>query len=168
MSTRRLTLLRHAKAQPDEQGDDHARALAPAGREAAAEMGSWLKKNHALPDLVVCSSATRTRETLAALGLLVPTILATDAYLASAGELLSLLQAQDDANAHVLLVGHNPGIHGLAALLAGEYVREADGDRLATGFPTCGLVSLTLPVAHWRDLAPQRGTLDALRFGTLD
>ena len=63
---RRITLLRHAKAVPDERGDDHGRILAPQGKEAAVALGDWLRENDLLPELVLCSTATRTRETLAA------------------------------------------------------------------------------------------------------
>lgn len=161
---RRLTLIRHAKAMPD-AGDDHARILAPLGREAATELGVWLRESHTLPDLVLCSTAQRTRETLAAMQLnTTPVILSEPAYLASVGELLTLLQGMDDRDMHIALIGHNPGVHGLVALLARDFVREADSDQVAARFPTAGLVSMTVPIAHWHQLAPQSATVDALRF----
>ena len=162
---RRITLLRHAKAVPDEHNDDHARALTSRGRDEALALGEWLRENHTLPDLALCSTAERTRETLAALHAILPTELHRSLYLASAGEMLALLQGADDAVRHILLVGHNPGIHGLTVLLAKDYVRDADAEAIIHGYPTCGLVSMTAPIGRWKDLAPQTATVDALRFG---
>lgn len=165
---RRITLLRHAKAVPDERGDDHGRILAPMGRDAAVALGDWLRENDLLPELVLCSTATRTRETLAALHVILPTELHKSLYLGSAGDMLSLLHKADDGVRHIMIIGHNPGMHALAATLANEYVREADGDALVHRYPTCGLVSMTVPAPHWRDVAPQSGVVDALRFDGID
>lgn len=161
---RRITLLRHAKAVPDERGDDHGRILAPQGRDAAVALGDWLRANDLLPELVLCSTAARTRETLAALNEILPTELHKNLYLASAGDMFALLQKADDAVRHIMVIGHNPGMHALAATLAGDYVREADADAVVHRYPTCGLVSMSVPAPHWSDLAPQSGTVDALRF----
>lgn len=162
---RRITLLRHAKAAAEGTvSDDHARPLAPRGRDDAMALGAWLKENHALPTLILCSSAVRTRETLAALGVNIATLIEPKAYLASANELLALLQETDDAVPHVMLIAHNPGIHGLAALLVGDAVREADMDALASKFPTCAYVSMTVTATSWRSVAVKSATLDALRY----
>lgn len=165
---RRISLLRHAKALPEDGGGDHARRLAPRGQDDAAALGAWLAKYHAAPELVLCSTAARTRETLAGLNMQVATMLSEKIYLASAGELLSLLQETDPAVEHVLLIGHNPAMHGIAALLAKDYVNDADADRLLTGMPTCGFVSMTVPLADWAQLQPQSATVDALRFDGMD
>lgn len=167
-SQRRITLVRHAKAVPDERGDDHARVLAPQGREAAVALGDWLRKNALMPELVLCSTATRTRETLGALHEILPTELHKSLYLASAGDMLALLNKADDAVKHLMVIGHNPGMHALAAALAGQCVREADADAMVHRFPTCGLVSLTVEAPRWADVQPQRGTVDVLRFEGAD
>lgn len=165
---RRITLLRHAKAVADDRGDDHARALAPAGRAAATALGDWLREYGLKPELVLCSTAARTRETLAALQEILPTELHKSLYLASAADMLALVHRADDAVRHLMVIGHNPGIHALAGLLAGQYVREADGEAMVHYFPTCGLVSLTVDAPQWADVAPQQGTVDALRFEGVD
>lgn len=165
---RRITLLRHARARVDEGDDDHARPLAPDGRAAAEALAGWLAGNALLPELVLCSSAARTRETLAALPANLPVILTPRAYLAGAGELLALLQETDDAVRHVLLVGHNPGIHGLLASLAGDYVHEADAEAVSHGYPTCGLASMTVRAPRWAGLTPGAAVVDYLRFSAED
>lgn len=165
---RRITLLRHAKAVPDERGDDHGRVLAPTGRESAVALGDWLREYALMPELVLCSTAARTRETLAALQEILPTELHKSLYLASATDMLALLAKADDAVRHIMIIGHNPGMHALAALLAGQFVREADADAMVYRFPTCGLVSMTVEAPHWVDVEPQSATLDVLRFDALD
>lgn len=165
---RRITLLRHAKAVADERGDDHGRILAPQGKEAAVALGDWLRENDLLPELVLCSTAARTRETLAALNAILPTELHKSLYLGSAGDMLALLHKADDAVRHIMIVGHNPGMHAMAATMARGYVREADADAIVHRYPTCGLVSMSLPAVHWRDATPQTGIVDVLRFDGID
>lgn len=165
---RRITLLRHAKAVPDERGDDHGRILAPQGKEAATALGDWLREHDLLPELVLCSTATRTRETLAALNAILPTELHKSLYLGSAGDMLALLHKADDAVRHIMIVGHNPGMHAMAAVLARGYVREADADAIVHRYPTCGLVSMGVPAEHWCDVAPQSGIVDVLRFNGIE
>src|SRR5690606_32103833 len=109
---RRLILVRHAKAVEEEVGGDHARTLSPRGREDAAALGSWLAAEGLVPDQVFCSTAARTRETLALIGAQWPTVFSDKLYLATAGEILSHAAAAEDAATTVMLVGHNPGMHG--------------------------------------------------------
>ncbi len=162
---RRITLIRHAKAEDEGAVQDHLRRLNPRGLAEAAALGDWIRQEKAQPELIICSTAQRTRETLAALEIgNVPTILSDKAYLASAGELLSLLQEVDDAVMHVGIVAHNPGLHQLAATLPSEYARKGDEETLMLKFPTSAYVSMEVLLAHWQQLAPQQATLDRLRF----
>ena len=63
--TRRLLLLRHAKSSWDDPAlADHDRPLAPRGRRAAKRMGAHLRDEQVEISLVLCSSATRARQTL--------------------------------------------------------------------------------------------------------
>ena len=164
---RRLTLVRHAKAVEEEAAGDHARGLSPRGREDALALGAWLK-NELTPQTVLCSTATRTRETLGliaeGMGVNLPTILRDKLYLASAGELLAQIQATDDAIADLMVVAHNPGLHGLLALLVGDYVNESDADRVIMKFPTASAAILTVTLEHWKELRPQTAKLAQLRW----
>ncbi|MDQ6646542.1 MAG: histidine phosphatase family protein [Pseudomonadota bacterium] len=116
-----LILLRHAEAVPIEApGDDLQRPLSPRGEQEAQAAGLWLAAHHLRPERVLCSPSKRTGETtrlaLAALdGAPVPQM-ADEIYDASPGELLALLDQHGDAGT-VMLVGHNPGIERLVALL---------------------------------------------------
>ena len=127
----RLYLLRHAKSSWDDPGlVDHDRPLAPRGRQAAEAIGAYLREHDIGPELVLCSSAARTRETLERVGL---TGQIEDAlYGAGASALLARLHEVPDEVASVMLIGHNPGMRQLAVDLAG----------LDDKFPTAALATL--------------------------
>ncbi|EIL87842.1 phosphohistidine phosphatase SixA [Rhodanobacter fulvus Jip2] len=116
-----LILLRHAEAVPIEtSGDDRQRPLSGHGEQEAQAAGLWLASHNIRPQRVLCSPARRTVETarlaLTALDSLPVPQLAEEIYDASPGELLALLDQHGDIGS-VMLVGHNPGIERLVALL---------------------------------------------------
>lgn len=116
-----LILLRHAEAVPIEtSGDDRQRPLSSHGEQEAQAAGLWLASHNIRPQRVLCSPARRTVETarlaLTALDSLPVPQLAEEIYDASPGELLALLDQHGDIGS-VMLVGHNPGIERLVALL---------------------------------------------------
>ena len=156
---RRITLIRHAKAEEDGASDSDRR-LNARGAEAAAELGETLRTHGALPELFVCSTARRTRQTLDAFAAMVPTMLTERLYLASAKDILKLIAEMDDAVRHIAIIGHNPGLHQLAATLAGEYRHEADAERLALKFPTAACALFSLSLDHWRDIELHSATLE--------
>ena len=139
---RELILLRHAHAGSHTTGpDDRDRVLSEVGVQEARAAGAWLREQGLLPDRVLCSPAARTRETLAVLGDLgvVEVREEPSIYEASPGTLAALVDANRDAN-RLLLVGHNPGLEQLAALMhsgqTGDY----------RGMPPAGIAVLKLPV----------------------
>ena len=139
---RELILLRHAHAEPAAAGqDDLSRGLSATGRAEAQAAGDWLREHGLKPDRVLCSTAARARETLAALGDIGGGEVHEDAsiYEASPGTLAALADAGRDAE-RLLLVGHNPGLEQLAALMhsgqTGDY----------RGMPPGGIAVLELPV----------------------
>lgn len=158
---RRLWLLRHAKSSWDDLGlDDHDRPLAPRGRDAAMRIAGYLEREMIRPSLVVCSSARRARETLAAvlpgLGTDLTIRVDPDLYTFSGARLLEVVLGFPDSCEEVMLIGHNPAIEDVAAALAGG------GERLATlreKYPTAGLAALDLDVASWADAAPGQAVL---------
>ena len=143
---------------------DHARSLSERGRGDALELGEWLAAQALAPELALCSSANRTRETLAALGRNIPTILSDKLYLASTNDMLAQIQATDDAVSTLMLVGHNPGAHGLAAALVNDYANDADADKLMLKFPTAACAVMQFDAASWKDVMPETATLQTLRY----
>jgi phosphohistidine phosphatase len=146
---RLLHLLRHAKSSWDDQTlADHERPLAPRGLKASQRIADHVAKTGIAPELVLCSTALRTRQTLAALlpvlGGDVEIRLEDALYGAGPHEVLARVRAADDTVSSLLVIGHNPTLHELALFLSGQ--TEAL-DR----FPTGALASLAFPTA-WADL----------------
>lgn len=125
---RELILLRHAHAEEGSNGQaDIDRPLSAAGLAEAEAAGRWLGERNLVPDCVLCSPARRTRETLeAVLGVIgyVEQRIQDGIYEAQPGDLIALADTQRDAG-RLMLVGHNPGLELLAALLysgrSGDY-----------------------------------------------
>jgi phosphohistidine phosphatase len=152
-----LLLLRHAKsAWSDPRLDDHDRPLNGRGERAAKAMADHIARRGPRPDLILCSTAMRTRQTLAPLlkrlGSPAPPIsLENGLYLASEDALLARLQAVAGDMPTVLLIGHNDGIGQLAADLAGNGPPDALA-ALREKYPTGALAVLRMPDGSWSDL----------------
>ena len=139
---RELILLRHAHAEPAATGQpDLDRPLSADGLAEAAAAGRWLSEQSLVPDRVLCSPARRSRETLEAVLEAIGYVdqrLEDRIYEATAGTLAELADANREAE-RLLLVGHNPGLERLAALMhsgqSGDY----------RGMPPASVVVLKLP-----------------------
>jgi phosphohistidine phosphatase len=134
----RLYLLRHAKSSWDDVDlADRDRPLARRGRVAADRLASYAALEGIRPQLVLCSPARRTRETLdALLGALAPDASVAyeeRLYMADARGLIERLRLVPEETRSVLVVGHNPGIEQLLVLLAGHEAERRIGDKLPTG-----------------------------------
>lgn len=162
--SRTLLLLRHAKAaESSESGTDFDRPLAKRGRRNADAITDYLQSKKLKPDLVWCSSAVRTRQTVAAVVSAWPNLkvqYTEKLYLASFEQGVSLLQQSDPATA-VLLVGHNPMIEQTLHMLVdqlGKNDKAALADASAK-YPTGALAELKLDIDAWSDLKPSCGRL---------
>jgi phosphohistidine phosphatase len=150
-----LTLIRHAKAvEATGYEDDHERDLRGRGRRAAAELGRQLAAPP--PDLILCSTAARTRQTVACATAdwpsLPPIHYEGELYLVSALQLLRRVERIEPEFSSAWVVGHNPGIHDLARMLA---TRAAGAERfpeLAQRFPTSARAVFAIDADAWRDL----------------
>jgi phosphohistidine phosphatase len=115
--------------------------------------GAWIADNLPVIDHVLCSTAERTRQTLAATDLLQPSVLVDytdEVYEAYPEELLALVTAASPADRTLLLVGHAPGIPALAQLLAGPNSDQDALARLRTKFPTAAIAVLNVE-GEWAD-----------------
>lgn len=160
---KQLILLRHAKSSWDDPFmADFDRPLAKRGRKAGKRVAAWLKQHAIRPDLVLCSPAVRTRETLEliadAIGATGPVVYEKSLYLADADELLARLRATDHGAGCVMIIGHNPGMQELAiALLRADAKRNRA--KLAEKFPTATIACFDVPIAAWTNLQPGQATL---------
>jgi phosphohistidine phosphatase len=160
-----LYLLRHAKAVPqDSTMQDPDRPLDERGRVAAQALAKWLKRQKIAPQLVLCSPAVRTRETLAlivgALGNAPEIEYETGLYLATAENLLDRIRSIPERVESALIVGHNPGLHELAQRLADTNTGPL-ADRLAANLATAGLVRFEVNI-EWSGLRRRAARLVSL------
>ncbi|GAA3607558.1 SixA phosphatase family protein [Microlunatus ginsengisoli] len=154
---RTLVLLRHAKSSWDDPDlDDHERPLAERGRRDATQVGTLMAERRIRPDLVLCSTAERTRQTwkrAERAGARAVEVRFDDrVYEASSYGLLRLVQSVPDEVRSLLVLGHGPGLPDLADRLSIESTSEA-ARRMRMKFPTSGLAlfAVTVPWAQLRE-----------------
>ena len=151
---RTLLLFRHGKSDWDaDYSDDHARPLAARGQKGARKMGRFVTTARATPDRAIVSSAVRTRETLAIAaeaGAWTGPARVTDAiYDARPEDVLREIQAEDADAATLVVVGHEPSMSGLVALLTGARAE----------MKTAAVACIELDVDSWEAVRPGAGRL---------
>lgn len=148
----RLILMRHAKSDwGNESLSDHDRPLNPRGRRDAPQIANWIHENGHVPDLILCSSALRTRQTA---DLLLeqwsskPAVFVTKhLYLASATQIFTVVREDAILPADesekiprtVLVLAHNPGVSEAVGWLTGQMV----------AMPTAALAVFQRPEENW-------------------
>ena len=164
-----LALLRHAKSSKDNPAiDDFDRPLNPRGITAAPQAGHMLRQLGFQPDLILCSPARRTRETLdlALPQMIGPPMMGSapaitfeqTLYHATAAHHLDSVRGMPPAASRILIVGHNPGLYGLALILTGT-AEEKILVRLNEGFPTAAIAILEFDAVAWHNIAAASGKL---------
>jgi phosphohistidine phosphatase len=150
-----LLLLRHAKSswkQPT--NGDHERKLKKRGRKDARKIAERLLAEGLLPDLILCSSARRCRQTAEQL------IHSSDyrgearttgeLYEADAPRLREAISKLSDQFGRVMVIAHNPGMEEFLETVVGEH----------TPLTTSALAAVDIPISSWSDLSAEtRGNL---------
>lgn len=158
-----LSLLRHAKSSwGNPTLPDRDRPLATRGVTDAPLMGKAMAERGIDPELVLCSSARRTRDTLALVlpELRVePKVVYEDAlYHASPAEMLQMMQEIRPGASRVMLVGHNPELQAFALDLVASGPKHLR-DRLREKYPTAGLAVITFASGLWKSVTINSGEL---------
>ncbi len=161
VAERRLYLLRHAKSSwKDQRLADHERPLAGRGRRAAKAIRRHLNEQGIDPELVLCSTARRARQTLEgiepALGRGAVRV-EPELYGAGSAALLARVQQVPARVRSVMIIGHNPALQDLALLLARDGSAE-----LGVKFPTAALATLEFHGPGWAVL--DRGKAELIEF----
>ena len=146
VAVRALFILRHAKSGHDEPVSDKERTLTPRGRKDAARMGELARERNLLSERVLCSTATRARETLELFvhgaKLDAPVVYLDELYLAEPKAIVEAIRSHAGSAERVMVVGHNPGLEALVGDLTDE----------RTDLPTAAFVECTLPIDDWAEL----------------
>ncbi|QLL06193.1 histidine phosphatase family protein [Mycobacterium vicinigordonae] len=154
-----LVLMRHAKSDYPSGVADHDRPLASRGRREAARGGEWLRANLPPIDAVLCSTATRARETLTRTGIDAPVSYVAQLYGATPGALIEEVNKVDNGVSTVLVVGHEPTISSVALILADDdQTNVAAAEAISAKFPTSGIAVLNVR-GCWADLEPGGASL---------
>ena len=140
---RTLLLLRHAKSDYPTGVADHDRPLAPRGEREAALAGDWLRASAPAVDAVLCSTAIRTRETLARTGVDAPVNYLDRLYDATPGAVIEEINRVGADVETLLVIGHEPTMSSLAlGLAAAEDSNNTAAERISTKFPTSAIAVL--------------------------
>lgn len=151
-----LLLLRHAKASSNEPAvSDFERSLNDRGRKEAEEIGEFIATQNITIDLVISSPAVRAQQTtelaLRAAQLSPELRFEQQIYEASPARLLEITSQIEDSRDSVLLVGHNPGMEELLALLVG----------VEHHMPTASLAKVKLSRKKWDQIITGDGVLES-------
>jgi phosphohistidine phosphatase len=160
---KRLAILRHAKSSWDDPAlDDFKRPLNDRGWKAARRLGRELTQRGMKFDLVLSSTAARTRETIDGVqqhyAFNAPITFEQQLYGASAETLLAMVRGLSEAVTMPLIVGHNPGLERLIGELTHDDSRGLR-ERLAGKFPTGALAMIELPAKRWAEVDPGSGEI---------
>lgn len=156
---RSLVLLRHAKSAYPDGVPDHDRPLAKRGIREAALAGDWLRANLCPIDAVLCSTATRARETLARTGINAPAHYVDRLYGATAGTVIEEINRVANDVTTLLVVGHEPTTSEVVLILAGANGTDTAAlERISEKFPTSSIAVLRVD-GGWSDVEPGSAAL---------
>lgn len=142
-----LYVLRHAKSSwKDADIPDHDRPLNKRGKSDAPRMGQLLREQDLVPDLIISSTARRARDTVSYVvdesGFHGDVLWTEDLYAAGPEAYIETLQTLPNQYGRVMVVGHNPGLEELVAMLTDQWER----------LPTAALAEISLGIENWADI----------------
>jgi phosphohistidine phosphatase len=163
-SMRCLLLMRHAKAERGSPGlSDFDRVLKPRGRADAKTIGAYLARHHWLPDHAAVSTAARTRETWTraadAFGQVPSASFEDRLYGTSPEDILDVIRRTSGDIGRLLVIGHNPALQELAAMLVASGDVDAR-ERLGRDFPTSALAIISFAIESWSGVHARGGRLE--------
>jgi phosphohistidine phosphatase len=142
-----LLLMRHAKSSWKDDGlKDRKRPLSKRGQKNAPLMGELIKEKELVPQLILCSTAVRARQTaelvVAACGCTGEVRYLDELYMAEAEEIIAQIKQTPDEFERIMVIGHNPGLESVLPLLT----------RQVQSLPTAAVADLSLPINAWGEL----------------
>jgi len=149
---KRLLIMRHAKSSwKDSDLTDHERPLKKRGKNDAHQMGKLLKSKKIVPDMIICSTAERAKETAELLAEAMKyknEIIYSDAlYMAEPMDILNEIASHASKEKTVMVIGHNPGSEALVQILTGK----------VECLPTGSIAYVTAKMDDWKEIAKDDG-----------
>ncbi|HVH37004.1 MAG TPA: histidine phosphatase family protein [Sphingomicrobium sp.] len=165
---KQLAIFRHAKSDWGNPGlTDFDRPLNKRGRKAAKKVGRELKSRGLALDQIVCSPATRAKETVERFAVGYESVPAVSyepkLYMCSTGTLIEIINALPDEAGTVMIVGHNPGFHDIVLRMTrpdGNGMRE----KVGANYPTGAFALIDFPVGSWAEVEPATGEIRQVIF----
>ncbi|HOZ88212.1 MAG TPA: phosphoglycerate mutase family protein [Bacteroidia bacterium] len=159
---KQIIFIRHAKSDwGNEFLKDVDRPLNETGYADAYALSKWFLENHAQPDLIIASTATRAINTALIFARTLEFNMncfrvEKEIYESSMEMLISIVKEQDETKQRLMIFGHNPAITNICNALG--------NDLFFDNIPTCGIVALNFKINKWTDLAMNTGVMDYYRF----
>jgi phosphohistidine phosphatase len=144
---KKILLMRHAKSSWDDPSlSDHQRPLNKRGKRDAPRMGQWLSESNLVPDMILCSTAERAKQTVELLLETLPfegKIQYLDSlYHGAPDNFLDALKELPQEIEVVMFVGHNPGMEYFLEVLCDEYER----------MPTAAVAEISIQHQKWAEM----------------
>jgi phosphohistidine phosphatase len=167
LGVKTLVVMRHAKSEQSGPSD-FERQLTDRGTVDASEAGQWLASRGVEPDQALVSAAVRTQQTWEAVndagGWDLEGTPEDSLYEAGTESALDLIRETEDVIRTLVVVGHNPTMASLAALLDDGDGNEEAGNEMALGFPTSALAVFSFD-GDWSDLDEASASVVAYHVG---
>jgi len=164
--TKFITLLRHLKSSWEDPAlEDFDRPLNLRGEAAGPLVRDALATRTPAPDLILCSTARRTRETLALVGEAFPESprrFLDSLYRAKVADLLVQIAGLPETVGSVLVVGHDPSLKETVLHLAAAPFNSTQFEirhRISRKYPTGGVALLALYLDRWSAISPGCGEM---------
>ena len=164
MPEKRLFLVRHAQALNNSDSGDSGRSLSSKGKDDAVALGKTMQGNDYIPDVILCSPALRTRQTLEGVQCSIKqdnSHFIDILYNGSTGDYLYEIQKVSDAYNNILFIAHNPCIYELVILLAAQG-DDSEFQRLGEGYSPASFSVISCKAENWKDIQPAENTIKVL------
>jgi len=147
---KKIFLMRHAKSSwKDSNIPDHDRPIKKKGEKDAKAMGKMLKSKKLTPDVILCSSAERAKQTAElfkeAISYEGKIEFNDKLYMAEVNDLIGAIKNAPKKTKNVMVIGHNPGLEALLQTLTGK----------VETLPTSSIAYISIPIDEWSDLSPE-------------